>query len=138
MDEQSFLTRPPTADDLAFRAKIAENPLDQLARDVYSDWLQEQGEQEEADRQRQWTRSHWWLRFYAEKLKPYDAESGGWEKAYNLLIEDLKNGELFAHGGTDMHSRSDVDDADELMKNASVVMGIQIDLNTFESFSCSC
>jgi len=58
MVEGSFLTRPPTADDEAFRAKIAENPLDQLARDVYSDYLEENGDQEEADRQRQWTAAY--------------------------------------------------------------------------------
>lgn len=139
MDEGSFLNRPMTDDDRAFRAKIAENPTYQLGRDVYADYLEERGDQEEADRQRQWTRSHWWLRFYAERLKPYDVGKGsqGWERAYNLLIEDLRSKELYAHG-TDMHGRHDVEDQEALMENASIVLGVRVDLDEFTSFSCSC
>lgn len=58
MDESefgpSFCTRPYTDDQKALLRAIADDPLNQLRRDVYSDWLLDRDEIEEADRQRQW------------------------------------------------------------------------------------
>lgn len=40
---------------------IIEDPDDDTPRRVYADWLDEQGEHEEADRQRKWPAAREWL-----------------------------------------------------------------------------
>ena len=72
-----------------------------------------------------------WLRAYAHRVSPYKSP----EKAYQRLLVDLRTGELF-YDGTDLHSFSEVEEPDELRKNAEI-LGIQIDWTRF-SFSCSC
>jgi len=52
----------------AFLNAIAAGPWDdELIRDVFADWLDEQGEHEEADRQRKHVASERWLRSFARK-----------------------------------------------------------------------
>ena len=45
----------------AFLKALAENEDDTTTRLVYADWLDEQGEHEEADRQRKWPAAKEWL-----------------------------------------------------------------------------
>lgn len=74
-----------------------------------------------------------WLRKYASRVNSYlDAE-----KAYTTLMRDLETGELTYHG-TDMHSRSELIDGEELRRHAEVVLGKPINYDDFEYFSCSC
>lgn len=126
MDEKSFLTRPPTEDDLAFRRKIAENPLYQLARDVYSDWLQEQGEQEEADRQRQWTNSEMWLRAFSSHIEPgFDEMMEAFEN-YQESFRQYKNSDEYGDGDhtyDNSESYKNVDFDDEFWKHYQIVSG---------------
>lgn len=77
-------------------------------------------------------RSEEWLRAYAARMSPYLAP----ETAYRRLVEGLRGGELFAEG-SDLHSLSELDDADELRRHAERVLGIEIDWGRF-TFSCSC
>lgn len=74
-----------------------------------------------------------WLEAYAAKLKPYDVENGN---AFDLLIRELKSGELFGHG-SDLHGLYELDDAEELRFHASRYLGIPIEWGKF-TFSCSC
>lgn len=73
-----------------------------------------------------------WLRAYASDVNSYDEP----EEAYQRLIKGLKSGELAFHG-TDLHSFSDLDDADELREHAERVLGIRVGWEHF-TFSCSC
>ena len=41
---------------VAFEAAIAENPYDEVTRQVFADWLEEHGYDDEAMLQREWTR----------------------------------------------------------------------------------
>jgi uncharacterized protein (TIGR02996 family) len=57
-----------------FLKALAENEDDTMTRLVYSDWLEERGEHEEADRQRKWPAAKEWLvRF----CKDFDDPSSG-------------------------------------------------------------
>lgn len=76
-----------------------------------------------------------WLRNYAIKLKPYDADNSQ-EYAFTELIRELKAGELFGHG-SDLHGLYELDDADELKFHAERYLGIRICWEHF-TFSCSC
>lgn len=79
----SFCIRPFTDDQKALLRAIADDPLNQLRRDIYSDWLLDRDEIEEADRQRQWIVAYRHLYKFSsvwddEKFeKFYDVQSGG-------------------------------------------------------------
>ena len=49
-----------------FLARVREAPEDELLRSVYADWLDEQGEHEEAQRQRKYLPARRWLREFAQ------------------------------------------------------------------------
>lgn len=83
-----------------------------------------------------------WLREYANRVNSQLVESygdykGSEEEAYQSLLSDLRQNSLTYHG-TDMHSRAEVIDPEELQHHASVVLGREVNLNHFEYFSCSC
>ena len=50
-----------------FLQSIHENPMDQDLRQVFADWLDEQGDHDEAERQRKYLDSVAWLREFARK-----------------------------------------------------------------------
>ena len=56
----------------AFLKLLAENEDDTTARLVYADWLDEQGEHEEADRQRKWPAAKEWLVKFCQANNPPD------------------------------------------------------------------
>ncbi len=76
-----------------------------------------------------------WLRAYAVRVNSHYEDDP--EYAYKILMEGIKSGELVYHG-TDMHSRGDLIDADELQYHASIVLGRQVKWDEFEYFSCTC
>ena len=73
-----------------------------------------------------------WLKQYAARVNP----DMGPEAAYDKLIAGLKDKEIH-YSGTDMHSRDDLIDAEELQHHAQIVLGRDIDFSD-ESFSFSC
>lgn len=73
-----------------------------------------------------------WLRAYAARLNPYDEP----ERAYQRLIDGLKDNEVYAYG-QDLGCLRDLEDADELKSHAERVLGIIIRWDDF-SFRCSC
>lgn len=138
MVELGFLTRPPTQDDLAFLAKIAENPMDQLARDIYSDYLEEEGQQEEADRQRQWTAAY-------KNLEQWTDRYGDEGREYTPIIE-FWYGELL-NDGSICFSTTDYPDDDETIEKfltqIEIVMGRKLPADKMPKaddypFRCSC
>jgi hypothetical protein len=74
-----------------------------------------------------------WLRMYALRFYQYsDPESG-----YRKLLDQLKTGTI-TYEGTDMHSRGELVDAEELKLHAEIVLGRTINYDDFEYFSCTC
>ncbi len=117
-----------------FIKALEYNEDDTATRMVYSDWLEEHDQPEEADRQRAWPEAKKWLQKYAARIKPYDDS----EIAYDELIQGLKAKEIFAHG-TDLHGLYELKDADELRKHASIFLGYPLNLEDPDfSFTCSC
>lgn len=131
-------------DQKTFEILLKEDPYGINLRLVYSDWLEEQGLDDEAAEHRRWTpewqRAEDYLREYAAQLKPYPQRSTIWSSAYDpfpVLIEELKAGELFGHG-SDLHGLYELDDANELKANAEIYLrGKTINWSEF-NFSCSC
>jgi uncharacterized protein (TIGR02996 family) len=117
----------------AFLAALAANEDDVTTRMVYADWLDEHDEPEEADRMRKWPAAKAWLINYAAGVSPYDADYGN-VHAYEKFMENVNEGTIFYHG-SDCHSASEVEHADELYANLTILTGRQYGSG---SFSCSC
>lgn len=73
-----------------------------------------------------------WLMEYAVKHNPYLAP----DVAYQHLLGGLKENEVWFQG-RDLHSFSDLPDADELAQHAKVVIGIDVNWDNF-TFTCGC
>ena len=65
----------------AFLNWLVENEDDITTRLVYADWLDEQGEHEEADRQRKWPAAKEWLARFCKEIPRYE------EFSYEGLID---------------------------------------------------
>lgn len=74
-----------------------------------------------------------WLRAYALRYWQYSEPEDGYRK----LLEQMANGTP-TYEGTDMHSRGDLNDAEELRRHAEIVLGKKINYDEFEYFSCTC
>lgn len=81
-------------------------------------------------------KSEMWLRDYVLTYCPYDEDKadGGYS---NFLKHVTVNRWIYYHG-SDCHSLSDVEDAEELFRHLSVILGKRIDASYFEAFTCSC
>jgi uncharacterized protein (TIGR02996 family) len=119
----------------AFLAEIALAPDDELPHKIYADWLEKHGEIEEAKKHREWSHdkasAEDWLRHYAKRVCPYDDEN-----AYERFMDRVKEGDIFYHG-KHCHYSGEVEDADELYRRLSIVLGRQVGEGSF-TFSCSC
>jgi uncharacterized protein (TIGR02996 family) len=133
----------------AFLKALAENEDDTPTRLVYADWLDEQGEHEEADRQRKWPAAKAWLvRLCAKYNPPDDKDPDEWFISYKELLQlgreavararkeslGFSTGNnmgmcdaLRAHGG-------------EFWENWSIVTGIPLppDAEANSNFRCAC
>lgn len=74
-----------------------------------------------------------YLRLYAERMNDYEEP----DKAFAMLIDGLRSGEMFFHGGSSVYGFHDLPDPDELRRHAESYLGITIDWNRF-TFSCAC
>lgn len=128
-----------------FLDKINENPLDGVARDIFADWLDDQGEHEEANRQRAYIASRQWLTDYACRLNPYDIgtydkkfKMGGKtpDEVFEIMLSELQSGEIFAHG-TDLHSLGELENPDEFFRHSAIVLGYAVDPDNLY-YGCSC
>jgi uncharacterized protein (TIGR02996 family) len=71
----------------AFLKALAENEDDALTRSVYADWLDENGEHEEADRQRKWPAAKVWLVQFCKDHNPPRRDGHTWIISYEDLLE---------------------------------------------------
>jgi uncharacterized protein (TIGR02996 family) len=133
----------------AFLNALEENEDDVSMRLVYSDWLDEQGEHEEADRQRKWPAAKAWLVRFCRDYNPTNAEeTGEWVISYNELIDlgrqAIKDAD---HEGMGFSCGNNMDMCDalraqrvEFWQHWSIVTGIPVPLDAAENsgFSCAC
>jgi uncharacterized protein (TIGR02996 family) len=68
----------------AFVAALTENEDDEGTRLIYADWLEEQGQYEEAQRQRQWTSAKAWLMNVVEQCGRFEDDG---DNPYQKLCE---------------------------------------------------
>jgi uncharacterized protein (TIGR02996 family) len=123
---------------------LAEDEDDEATRLVFSDWLEERGEYEEAERQREWGAAKAWLMGFVEENSDRDYDTRLPMTDYRQLIE---RGRRAAEAG-DWHIYCGADE--ELMhalyashesfwKNWSIIAGIPLpESDHIGSFSCGC
>src|SRR5690242_14983601 len=125
-----------------FLKALAENEDDTTTRLVYADWLDEQGEHEEADRQRKWPAAKEWLR---ELCGTEDDDVDGYYIGVNPLIREdrraLQDGSLIVDCGDneDMCDRLR-QDCREFWHMVCIVTGLPLPEGYAENsrFGCSC
>lgn len=137
----------------AFLAALAANEDDTTTRLVYADWLDEQGEHEEADRQRKWPAAKEWLvRFCAANNRYAPDDDEVWYISYETLLElgldavaraDETADETlygFSCGNNETVCNALRRNAYAFWENWSVVTGIALPLNQEHngSFGCGC
>lgn len=111
---------------------------DEQPRLIYADWLDEQDEPEEAERQRSWVASARWLLGFLKEWKPYDP--GDPPDNLNELVQDVKGG-WFSAWGKDLYNEDELgDDAPLFWQHIEVVAGRKFDRPHRENmrWSCSC
>ena len=152
----------------SFLRALAANEDDEETRLVYADWLEEQGQHEEAVRQRQWTGAKAWLVAFCEENNPklsdddYLNDEGRQDPdqaiemlhyyeslhiSYQDLIElareavndDPKEPQIFFGGNMDIMEAL-YEAREEFWKNWSIVTGIPLndDIVNKSSFRCAC
>ena len=134
----------------AFLKALAENEDDTTTRLVYSDWLDDHGEHEEADRQRKWPAAKAWLvRFCRDHNPPPDDEDPyEWVISYAELIELGLDAVVradeqefgFSCGNNMAMCDALRANSREFWKNWSTVTGIPLppDVEAKSNFRCAC
>lgn len=136
----------------AFLKALAENEDDTTTRLIYADWLDEQGEHEEADRQRRWPAAKAWLVQFCREYNPDpDNEDPYWNISYEKLIELGRQaieeeatedtwGFGFHCGNNETMCDALRENSQEFWMNWSIITGIPLppDIDEKSSFSCAC
>jgi uncharacterized protein (TIGR02996 family) len=133
----------------AFLDALEANEDDTPTRMVYADWLDDQGEHEEADRQRKWPAAKEWLvRFCAKNKSESEDDPGAWVISYEELLElgqgALEQADKYGiaiHCGNNMEMMEALQaSCGEFWENFSIVTGIPLppDVEEKSSFRCAC
>ena len=134
----------------AFLRALAENEDDTVTRLVYADWLDEQGEPEEADRQRRWPASKEWLVRFCQEHNRAPNLTDEWVITYEILVEIAWEGiaraeedgdEVWVHCMNNLTMCSALHQhRREFWKHWSIVTGIAVPSGVEEKgeFSCGC
>lgn len=125
----------------AFEAKIDEDPLDDVARKVYADWLDENGFPEEAIRQRDWeavkAASMEWIEDFASQIA---SDEGGYTA--KQLIRVARNYVEHDEGEYDNEASFDSDSLDwsEFWKHYEIVTSKKVKSTEYQDhpFRCAC
>jgi uncharacterized protein (TIGR02996 family) len=134
----------------AFLKTLAENEDDTTTRLIYADWLDEQGEHEEADRQRKWPAAKAWLVRFCQDHNPAPDEEDPyeWVISYEQLlelgrkgVENATEGDIgFSCGNNQTMCDALRENCQEFWKNWSTVTGIPVpaDIEEQSYFRCAC
>jgi uncharacterized protein (TIGR02996 family) len=132
-----------------FLNALSENEDDVTTRLVFADWLDEQGEHEEADRHRKWPAAKAWLvRFCEQNNQPPDEEPDKLFISYDKLIELAwtaisspdEDGFWFHCCNNDTMCYALQDNCGVFWQNWSIVTGVGLppDIEERSSFTCGC
>jgi uncharacterized protein (TIGR02996 family) len=133
-----------------FLKALADNEDDTTTRLIYADWLEEQGEHEEADRQRQWPTAKEWLVRFCQNHNPPPDDQDPYEMVISYAelielereaIEEADDQDFGLSCGNNM-TMCDALRANrqEFWQNWSIVTGIPLppDAETRIHFRCAC
>lgn len=131
-----------------FLKALAENEDDIPTRLVFADWLDDNGEHEEADRQRKWPAAKEWLVRFCQKYgNEWDSEDSEYYPTYDYkrLLQAGREAVESGRYGWDCGANQTIQEAlqencAEFWKNWSIVTGIPLpsDLEKKSYFSCAC
>ena len=138
-----------------FLEALAHDEDDTAVRLVFADWLEDQGEHEEADRQRRWPAAKEWLNRFCEENNPDPppapsdpADPGDLSISYQELLRRARTAlEESAHGPTGIDCGRNDHMCDALRaqsrtfwKNIYIVTGVLFPVGAQEriGFGCSC
>lgn len=144
-------------DRQAFLDALKKNEDDVATRMIYADWLEENGEDDEAERQRKWPAAKRWLQDFRRSINreggEWDEESDKWlgNGTYELphsYADIIEAGHLLAAGefycfktdrGADFF-REDESNVEKFLLNWSIVTGIPVPDKVFEepNIGCAC
>jgi uncharacterized protein (TIGR02996 family) len=130
----------------AFLRALTQNEDDTPTRLIYADWLDEQGEHEEADRQRKWPAAKEWLvRFFRDHNQgDYIGQLNSYEQLMDLgrvAVEEAdERGFGFDCGSNESLCDALRANSREFWKNWSIVTGIPLppDAEERSYFGCAC
>lgn len=80
--------------------------------------------------------SETWLKDYVGRHCSYWREQS--DGGYAEFLRYVEQDRWIYYYGSDCHGLADVEDADELFRHLSVILGRKIDATYFEAFTCSC
>ena len=134
----------------AFLRALTENEDDTTTRLVYADWLDENGQHEEADRQRKWPAAKAWLvqlcRDHPPEKDAYD-DSDQPEISYRTLLKlgqqaidelDDVHGFVISCGRHITMSFALNDNCQDFWKNWSIVTGVPLPLDVEKRSHFTC
>lgn len=130
-----------------FLAALAENEDDAETRLVFSDWLDEQGEHEEAERHRKWPAAKKWLVEFVQANNEDEDEDDPYLTV--ITYDDLiafgrsaieENDYWLSCGSNDLMCDALREKCEEFWKNWSIITGVPVPADAVEqsSFSCAC
>ena len=137
-------------DRTPFLKALAENEDDTPTRLVYADWLDDRGEHEEADRQRQWPAAKEWLAQFCRDHNPPldDEDQDQWRVTCKELIDLGRTAiEEADQDGVGFSCGDNMDMCDALRQNSgkfwknwAIVTGIALppDIEATSQFRCAC
>jgi uncharacterized protein (TIGR02996 family) len=124
----------------AFLRALAENEDDTTVRLVYSDFLDDHGEHEEADRQRKWPAATEWLVRFGKENSRYEEISYEGLIAFGRRVvkEESSSGRTYLDNECMWHALQA--NSQEFWQNWSIVTGIPLpaglDTKGFRSWQC--
>ena len=137
---------------VAFLKALEVNEDDIQTRLVYADWLDENGEHEEADRQRKWQAAKQWI---VDLCAPYSRDGDHYDEWESVIdyerlvdmafraVESLSDGDdrnaYMGFGNAEGLMYAFSDQRDEFWRNWSIVTGIPLPENISQvGYSCAC
>lgn len=137
----------------AFLDALEDNEDDNVLRLIYSDWLEEHDEPEEADRMRKWKAAKEWMIEFTRRINNWEYDEETYTRigttgklndphTYQDMIEAgniMRSGDQYCFG-TDEGPEVFREEKEEFFKNWSIITGIHVEEEEIEnvSFRCAC